>query len=119
MARALQMTEEPIQFVPNSRYTVDGVQSILQGNRCKETCRHKDLWQQIYKTRHRLKGIKWIKAHNTEEDAKTRGCTKEEWQGNKRADELATVGTNSHQEEDVRSQIQFGEKMELILATQR
>ena len=97
---------------------LQGAQSILAGNGPKGTCRHKDLWQQIYKRRQMLSVINWIQAHTELEESIKRGFTQEDWQVNKRADELATNGTNSHQENE-RSKKQFADKMKPILATQR
>ena len=51
VASALMRARIPMDIVSDSRYTVDGTQNILSGNTPKACCRHKELWQQIYRRR--------------------------------------------------------------------
>ena len=53
-----------------------------------------------------IRDIMWIKAHTEKEESQKRGFAEEDWQGSKKADEWAAMGTNSHRE-DERSQKQI------------
>ena len=56
LARALASTKEQISVVSDSRYTVDRAKLILEGKLIQDSWRHRDLWHQIPKRKHLLKG---------------------------------------------------------------
>ena len=98
MWRALHNATQMITVVSDSKYTVDTANGILKNHTTEHRGQHRDIWNHIIKLAHKLHSIRWIKAHTTPEQAEIRGMRADEREGNLKADELATKGTQLHDE---------------------
>ena len=81
-----------------SKYTVDTAKGILKNHTTEQRGPHRDIWNQTIKLTHKLHSIRWIKAHTTPEQAEIRAMRPEAREGNLKADEVATKGTQLHDE---------------------
>jgi hypothetical protein len=61
--------------------------------------KHRDLWEQIWRQRHRIVEVMWVKAHLTKVEAESDGWDLRHWAGNQEADRLATSGVGMHSED--------------------
>ena len=92
------MATQKITVISDSKYTVDTANGILKNHTAEHKGQHRDIWNHLIKLTHKLHTIRWIKAHTSQEQAEIRGIRPEEREGNLKADELATKGTQLHEE---------------------
>ena len=72
---ALSVFTRPRLVLTDSRYVHDRLDSFLMGDRPRGA--HEDLWSQIHSLLGRLAGVRWVKAHLTLREAKSRGIPEE------------------------------------------
>ena len=95
---ALETASGPIHLLTDSRYVADRLRQLLLGVTV-HSLQHGDLWQRILSQRAKLVDVTWVKAHLDWDEANHRGIPYEHWYLNQQADELATQGCLSHQED--------------------
>ena len=116
--RALHTATQRINVVSDNNYTVDTANAILVNKSNEHQGQHREVWNHIINLSQKLHSIRWMKAHTTPERAETRGMKPEDRRGNNRADELATIGTQLHEEGETHM-TNFKQQMDLVICTQR
>jgi ribonuclease HI len=96
VAYALTVADRPLRIVSDSSYVVERLRLAREGRAfdVKET--HPDLWHIIGEHLHKLRGVRWIRSHQTQQEACQEGWSTLDWTLNDRADRLAGTGANSH-----------------------
>jgi ribonuclease HI len=105
VAYALTVADRPLRIVSDSSYVVERLRLAGEGRAfdVKET--HPDLWHIISKHLHKLRGVRWIRSHQTQQEACQGGWDTLDWTLNDRADRLAGAGAHGHGDsaEDLRT----------------
>ena len=101
MAAAVALTQatRPAHLVTDSTYVRSGIIALRSGDEPEAEACNFDKWWHIAQHVHKVCRVSWIKGHRTPEQAKALGFTEEDRRGNAAADELATLGLQSHTED--------------------
>eukprot|EP00972_Heterocapsa_arctica_P015314 2256240-Heterocapsa_arctica.AAC.1 len=101
LVAALEKTEDEIYVITDNQYVRDTAQYIASGGNLHKG-KHYDLWSRIESHIHKMKNIRWVKAHLKKENAAKAGVNFEDWSGSNEADIQAKEGaaTNGYTENE-------------------
>ena len=92
---ALEKTKGPIDVIADNQYVRNTAQYLESGGTVHKG-KHNDLWTRIKTQIHKMKSIRWVKAHLKKENASKAGVCYDDWYGNNEADIQAKSGAEKH-----------------------
>eukprot|EP00972_Heterocapsa_arctica_P080497 11861594-Heterocapsa_arctica.AAC.1 len=95
LVAALEKTKTRIDIITDNQYVRDTAHYLESGGNVHKG-KHCDLWTRIKQHIHKMKSIRWVKAHLKKENATKAGVCYEDWYGNNEADIQAKAGAAKH-----------------------
>jgi ribonuclease HI len=95
LVAALEKTKGEIDIITDNQYVRNTAQYLESGGAVHKG-KHCDLWTRIKQHIHKMKSIRWVKAHLKKENATKAGVCYEDWYGNNEADIQAKAGAAKH-----------------------
>ncbi len=95
LVAALEKNQVEIDIITDNQYVRNTAQ-YLQAGGAVHKGKHCDLWTRIKQQIHKMKSIRWVKAHLKKENATKAGVSYEDWYGNNEADIQAKEGAAKH-----------------------